>query len=192
MDRMENLRRTHYCAEIPLTPCEVVVGGFAQEASGAKTGVVHVLARLRLNHLHHRADDMTLGVELTGVARRVGGHALEQVFINFRQNDDVGFAGEMQLVDLPVGEPGPGEVRIRHHAIGLNFLDVYQRAGVYPLPLPLSLGNEGAGVIEAVGPGVAHLKAGDRAVYCGGPPGAYSLARVMPARVAQSSASRSA
>ena len=89
---------------------------------------------------------------------------------------------EMRLVDLPVGEPGPNELRIRHHAIGLNFLDVYQRSGVYALPLPLSLGNEGAGVIEAVGAGVAHLKAGDRAVYCGGPPGSYSLARVMPAR----------
>ena len=89
---------------------------------------------------------------------------------------------EMRLVDLPVGEPGPDELRIRHHAIGLNFLDVYQRSGVYALPLPLSLGNEGAGVIEAVGAGVAHLKAGDRAVYCGGPPGSYSLARVMPAR----------
>ena len=89
---------------------------------------------------------------------------------------------EMRLVDLPVGEPGANEVRIRHHAIGLNFIDVYQRSGIYPLPLPLSLGNEGAGVIEAVGPGVAHLKAGDRAVYCGGPPGSYSLARVMPAR----------
>ena len=89
---------------------------------------------------------------------------------------------EMRLIDLPVGEPGPNELRIRHHAIGLNFLDVYQRSGVYALPLPLSLGNEGAGVIEAVGSGVTHLKAGDRAVYCGGPPGSYSLARVMPAR----------
>ncbi len=89
---------------------------------------------------------------------------------------------EMHLVDLPVGEPGAGEVRIRHHAIGLNFLDVYQRSGVYALPLPLSLGNEAAGVIEAVGAGVSHLKAGDRAAYCGGPPGSYSLARVMPAR----------
>jgi len=96
--------------------------------------------------------------------------------------DKAGGPEEMKLVDLPVGEPGPKEVRIRHHAIGLNFLDVYQRSGVYPLPLPLSLGNEAAGVIEAVGAEVAHLKAGDRAVYCGGPPGAYSLARVMPAR----------
>src|SRR5678815_1322856 len=96
--------------------------------------------------------------------------------------DKAGGPEEMKLVELPVGEPGPKEVRIRHHAIGLNFLDVYQRSGVYPLPLPLSLGNEAAGVIEAVGAEVTHLKAGDRAVYCGGPPGSYALARVMPAR----------
>ena len=57
----------------------------------------------------------------------------------------------MQLVDLQVGEPGPGQVRVRHQACGLNFIDVYQRMGVYPLPMPLSLGMEGAGVVEAVG-----------------------------------------
>ena len=77
--------------------------------------------------------------------------------------DKAGGPEEMKLVELPVGEPGPKEVRIRHHAIGLNFLDVYQRSGVYPLPLPLSLGNEAAGVIEAVGAEVTHLKPGDRA-----------------------------
>ena len=60
----------------------------------------------------------------------------------------------MKLVELPVGEPGPGEIRIRHHACGLNFIDVYQRSGVYALPLPLTLGMEGAGVVEAVGEGV--------------------------------------
>ena len=54
---------------------------------------------------------------------------------------------EMHLVDLPVGDPGPGEIRIRHHACGLNFIDVYQRSGVYQLPMPLSLGMEGAGVV---------------------------------------------
>jgi NADPH2:quinone reductase len=89
---------------------------------------------------------------------------------------------EMKLVDLPVGEPGPGEIRIRHHACGLNFIDVYQRSGVYPFQMPLSLGMEAAGVVEAVGEGVAHLKPGDRAAYASNPPGAYSLARVMPAR----------
>ena len=69
--------------------------------------------------------------------------------------------------------PAPGEIRIRHHACGLNFIDVYQRTGLYPLPLPLSLGMEGAGVVEAVGEGVTHLKAGDRAAYASNPPGSY-------------------
>jgi NADPH2:quinone reductase len=87
----------------------------------------------------------------------------------------------MKLVDVPVGEPGPGEVRIRHHACGLNFIDVYQRTGLYPFPMPLVLGNEGSGVIEAVGEGVKHLKVGDRAAYGTGGPGAYSEARVMKA-----------
>jgi NADPH2:quinone reductase len=88
----------------------------------------------------------------------------------------------MALVDRPIGEPGPGEVSIRHHAGGLNFIDVYQRTGLYPLPLPLSLGMEGAGVIEAVGDGVTHLQPGDRAAYASNPPGSYSEARVMPAK----------
>ncbi len=88
---------------------------------------------------------------------------------------------EMHLVDLPVGEPGPGQIRIRHHACGLNFIDVYQRSGVYQLPMPLSLGMEAAGVVEAVGEGVTHLKPGDRAAYAGNPPGSYTALRVMPA-----------
>jgi len=89
---------------------------------------------------------------------------------------------EMKLVDLPVGEPGPGEIRIRHHACGLNYIDVYHRSGAYPMPNPPTLGMEAAGVIEAVGAGVTHLKAGDRAAYASNPPGAYSVARVMPAK----------
>ena len=96
--------------------------------------------------------------------------------------DQPGGADAMHLVDLPVGEPGAGEIRIRHHACGLNFIDVYQRAGVYPLPMPLSLGMEAAGVVEAVGEGVTHLKAGDRAAYASNPPGSYSTLRVMPAK----------
>ncbi|MBP1805790.1 quinone oxidoreductase family protein [Rubellimicrobium aerolatum] len=87
----------------------------------------------------------------------------------------------MMLEDRPLGEPGPGEVRIRHHAVGLNFIDVYQRSGLYAMPLPAALGQEGAGIVEAVGEGVTHLKAGDRAAYGGGPSGAYAEARVMPA-----------
>ncbi len=88
----------------------------------------------------------------------------------------------MQMVDVEVGNPGPGEIRIKHHACGLNFIDVYQRTGLYQNPLPLKLGMEGAGVVEAVGEGVTHLKAGDRAAYASNPPGSYSTARVMPAK----------
>lgn len=87
----------------------------------------------------------------------------------------------LQLRDLPVGDPGPGELRIRHHACGLNFIDVYQRTGLYPLALPHALGMEAAGVVEAVGEGVTHLKPGDRAAFAATPPGAYTEARVMPA-----------
>ncbi|ASM74291.1 MULTISPECIES: quinone oxidoreductase family protein [Roseobacteraceae] len=85
------------------------------------------------------------------------------------------------LEDLPVGDPGAGEVRIAHKAVGLNFIDVYQRTGLYPMNLPHALGMEAAGIIEAVGEGVTHLKAGDRAAYAAQPPGAYCEARVMPA-----------
>ncbi len=88
----------------------------------------------------------------------------------------------MQLVEVEVGAPGPGEVRIRHQACGLNYIDVYQRTGLYANPLPLSLGMEGAGVIEAVGEGVTHLVVGDRAAYASAPPGAYSQVRVMSAK----------
>lgn len=87
----------------------------------------------------------------------------------------------MALVDLPLGDPGAGEVRVRHHACGLNFIDVYQREGMYPLPMPHALGMEAAGVVEAVGAGVSHLKEGDRVAYASAPPGAYAEARVMPA-----------
>ena len=88
----------------------------------------------------------------------------------------------MQLDDVAAGDPGPGEIRIRHHACGLNYIDVYHRTGVYPLNMPAALGMEAAGVIEAVGEGVTHLTAGDRAAYASQPPGAYCLRRVMPAR----------
>ena len=89
---------------------------------------------------------------------------------------------ELQIVDVSVGDPGPGEIRIRHHAIGLNFIDVYHRTGLYPLPMPATIGMEAAGVVEAVGAGVTHLKAGDRAAYASQPPGSYCEVRVMPAK----------
>ena len=87
----------------------------------------------------------------------------------------------MEYVDVQVGEPGAGEARVRHHAIGLNYIDVYFRTGLYPQPMPAGLGMEGAGVIEAVGPDVKHVKPGDRVAYACRPPGAYADVRVMPA-----------
>jgi NADPH2:quinone reductase len=89
---------------------------------------------------------------------------------------------QLKIVDVSVGEPGAGEIRIRHHCVGLNFIDVYHRTGLYQLPLPATLGMEAAGVVEAVGEGVTHLKPGDRAAYASQPPGSYSELRVMPAK----------
>ena len=96
--------------------------------------------------------------------------------------DRHGGVEEMKIADVSVGEPGPGEIRIRHKAVGLNFIDVYQRSGMYQLPMPLQLGMEASGVIEAVGEGVTHLKTGDRAAYASQPPGSYCEVRVMPAK----------
>ena len=87
----------------------------------------------------------------------------------------------MEYIDVAVGEPGPGEVRIRQAAIGLNYIDVYFRDGHYPQDYPAGLGMEGAGLIEAIGAGVNHVKVGDRVAYASRPPGAYAEARVMPA-----------
>lgn len=87
----------------------------------------------------------------------------------------------MEYVDVEVGDPGPGEARVRHYAIGVNFIDIYFRTGLYPRPLPAGLGMEGAGVVEAVGEGVTHVKPGDRVAYASRPPGSYAEARVMPA-----------
>ena len=96
--------------------------------------------------------------------------------------DRAGGPETLTLSEVVVGEPGPGEIRIRHHAIGINYIDVYHRSGAYPLPAPFGLGVEGAGVVEAVGEGVTHLRAGDRAAYVSQPPGAYATLRVMPAK----------
>ena len=82
---------------------------------------------------------------------------------------------------VDVGDPGPGEVRVRHGAVGLNFADTYFRTGMYPAPLPAGMGVEGAGVVEAVGAGVTDFQEGDRVTYTGSPLGAYSTERVMPA-----------
>jgi len=89
----------------------------------------------------------------------------------------------LELKDVEVGEPGPGEARVRNHAIGVNFIDVYFRTGLYPLDLPNGLGQEGAGVVEAVGSGVTHVQPGDRVAYAARPNGAYAELRTMPADI---------
>ncbi len=88
----------------------------------------------------------------------------------------------LELVNTAVGSPGPGEVHIRHHAIGLNFIDCYHRSGLYPLQLPAGIGMEGAGVVLALGAGVQHLQVGERVAYASTPPGSYCEERIMPAR----------
>jgi NADPH2:quinone reductase len=89
----------------------------------------------------------------------------------------------LEYVDVELGAPGPGEARVRHEAIGVNFIDVYFRTGLYLQPLPGGLGKEAAGVVEAVGDGVTHVKVGDRVAYAGGALGAYSEARNIEASV---------
>jgi NADPH2:quinone reductase len=87
----------------------------------------------------------------------------------------------LEWQQVEIGKPGQGQVRIRHTAVGLNYIDTYQRSGLYPMPLPSGLGSEAAGVIEEIGSGVTDLKPGQRVAYAGGPLGAYSEERVMPA-----------
>jgi NADPH2:quinone reductase len=87
----------------------------------------------------------------------------------------------MRWEEVDVGDPGPGQVRIRHSAVGLNFIDTYHRSGLYAVPLPSGIGLEAAGVVEAVGEGVSDVKPGDHAGYCSGPIGAYAEARLFPA-----------
>jgi NADPH2:quinone reductase len=89
----------------------------------------------------------------------------------------------MEWVDVEVGEPGPGEARVRHAAVGLNFIDVYFRTGLYPQPLPGGLGMEGAGVVEAIGAGVTEVAVGDRVAYASRPNGAYCEVRNLPADI---------
>jgi NADPH:quinone reductase len=87
----------------------------------------------------------------------------------------------MEWEEVQLAKPGPGEVLMRHTAVGLNFVDVYNRSGLYPAQLPAALGSEAAGVVEAVGPGVSEFKAGDRVAYGSAPVGAYSEARLIAA-----------
>ena len=96
---------------------------------------------------------------------------------------ETGSPDVLKFEDVEVGDPGPGQVRVRHSYIALNFIDVYFRTGRYPLALPNGLGSDAVGVIEAVGPGVVDLRVGDRVGYLMGPQGAYAQVRVMPADV---------
>ncbi|MBO9514566.1 MAG: quinone oxidoreductase [Variovorax sp.] len=89
----------------------------------------------------------------------------------------------LRLENVELGEPGPGQARVRHTYIAVNFIDIYFRTGRYPLPLPNGLGSDAVGVVEAVGPGATDIKVGDRVGYLIGPQGAYSDVRVMPAEV---------
>jgi NADPH2:quinone reductase len=96
---------------------------------------------------------------------------------------EIGGPEVLRLETVPAGEPGPGEARVRHSYVAVNFIDVYFRTGRYPLPLPNGLGSDAVGVVEAVGPGVTEVQAGNRVGYLLGPQGAYSDVRVMPAGV---------
>ncbi|MCU0868405.1 MAG: quinone oxidoreductase [Burkholderiales bacterium] len=87
----------------------------------------------------------------------------------------------LKLETVDVGDPGPGQARVRHTAVGLNFIDTYHRSGLYPLPLPSGVGLEAAGVVVAVGPDVSYLKPGDRVAYAGGAPGSYAQERLIAA-----------
>ena len=95
--------------------------------------------------------------------------------------EKVGGPEVLRAVDKPLPEPKPGEIRVRHAAIGLNFIDTYQRSGLYPVAFPAVLGSEAAGTVEAVGEGVTRFKAGDRVAYGNGPIGAYAEAHCVPA-----------
>jgi len=95
--------------------------------------------------------------------------------------NQTGGADVLSFEDVEVPAPGKGEATIRHTAIGVNFIDVYHRTGLYPQPLPFTLGSEGAGVVTAVGEGVTEVAVGDRLAYAGGPLGAYATERVLPA-----------
>ena len=133
----------------------------------ARSGTAKALVSWQGNGLPTSAEDLIMSSTQVVKAIQIG---------------RTGGAEEFKLVELPLGEPGPGELRIRHHACGVNYIDIYQRSGLYPLKMPATLGMEGAGVVEAVGVDVLHLKPGDRAAYASSPPGSYCEARVMPAK----------
>src|ERR1700741_2984033 len=114
---------------------------------------------------------VTSGFSLAIVAYRMPREAEMVQAIRFAKT---GGPEVLEWQQVEVGKPGQGQARIRHTAVGLNYIDTYQRSGLYPRPMPSGLGSEAAGVIEEVGPGVTELKPGQRVAYAGGPLGAYS------------------
>ncbi|GAB4171783.1 MAG: quinone oxidoreductase [Thalassobaculales bacterium] len=94
---------------------------------------------------------------------------------------ETGGPAVLRWEEVSVGDPGPGEIRVRHTAVGLNYIDTYHRSGLYPLPLPAGIGMEAAGTVEAIGPGVTELAPGDRVAYAAPPTGAYAEARLIAA-----------
>src|SRR5206468_3028815 len=116
----------------------------------------------------------TAGLPAQSRVRRPMAHAIRM--------HETGGPEVLQVEEVAVGDPGPGQVRLRHVAVGLNFADTYFRAGVYPVPLPAGMGVEAAGVVETVGPGVTSVAAGDRVTYTGfvNTLGAYSTERIIP------------
>jgi NADPH2:quinone reductase len=107
----------------------------------------------------------------------------ESIVVKAVRFNEIGGPEVLQFVDVEVGDPGPGQARVRHTYIAVNFIDTYFRTGRYPLELPNGLGSDAVGVVEAVGEGVTDIKVGDRVGYLIGPQGAYSQVRVMPAEV---------
>ena len=96
----------------------------------------------------------------------------------------------MVYEDVEVGDPGPGQVLLRQTAIGVNYIDIYHRSGLYPMPMPRIIGSEGCGVVEAVGKGAKGVKKGDRVMYTGAPVGSYATWRLFAGRPGRQGAGR--
>ncbi|MBM3570894.1 MAG: zinc-binding dehydrogenase, partial [Alphaproteobacteria bacterium] len=139
-------------------------------------GVDHAFCRIGGKHFNAAAAELA--------NRRTGEffatHLEPPRFVNAMRVHAAGGPDQMRWERIELGRPGPGEVLIRHTAIGLNYIDTYHRSGLYPIPLPSTIGAEGAGIVEAVGPKVKHLKVGDRVAYAQ-PMGSYCEARLAPA-----------
>jgi len=197
LDEAKNIKRPllmHVAAKDKFVPPEAQAKMQAVLAKHAKVtyhlyaGVDHAFARAGGEHYDAKAAKLAnersgaffgqhLGVsEITAAHRQQGGGKARAMRFAKTGGPEV-----LAFEEVALGEPGPGEVLVRHSAVGLNFIDTYHRTGLYPQPMPSGIGLEAAGVVEAVGPGVSAFKPGDRVAYGTGPIGAYAEARVMPA-----------